>query len=1111
MKQNVSANVTQKILEGVKITNGSINLDNITQIGSQTIISKEITFFEPDLKPFEKANFVSPRIAVELKKTLYSHHLLVLGDGINVDKSALARHVATLLKEGLSQKDSEKKVIIKEWYRSSTSGDIEFELDDHQVYKILILTQASPQNLLRYTFFDLKRIAERENQFIIATTDLPFDAWNLLDSCRVWWKDLSQKDVEDCERLINKLSDDEALNNWYYSHLEERGQLLSIGLSLFDGLFDDQFFAALEEVVNKVWKNRDANLKALDYCDLDILRGYFDFIDTDDQRTLVKIRYPEQRLTCLKIAWKSHRRQILLVLPILVNIVKLTVQNTNGELYGSQVRREKLRQSVSEAISGIGLISRLGSREAVEENLLSLAASPDIDVQAVAAQSIASWRDQADKGFILGEKTSLSIDEELFSILESWQTETSTSRLITLLLGDKANEDSNKPEDYIRATLAITIGYASLYDAPGKLSEKLFNLFKDLSKDKNKLVRDRFKKFPLPIFIGKHLKTIRHFICIMVLDSDLISPTAESLALAYRTNADEVFSLIEEWKTACKIEYKQVSARNILGKRESLLATVALTYSHIFKTKGKDVDNRINPNSALFDLIEILKFEKHQNLRRIIIKSIGDLLENEFDILISHIDKAVEFTAYGKETEIFEKVLSDIYHTQRSMLVGGTSTMKFRKIDYPIWLKPEERKISPVEKTLFQWIKDDRKKRMQGIAARCLMTFVKEFENEEVKAIANLKSRIEIDRAPISIKAESQISSTPIIPYEPRESAFLSKFIPWLATRQNDSFRSSVSHILPVAVDQNDLDSSNSTFLTKKLDKAKDDYLVNLSSFLKRGLWLSNYLFVSTFALVALVLFSGFWIREQVGQNSQRILPVVDPIESSHDEANGLPIEKTDFSSENLFYQEQFPKDSCGDPLPSDASLYPVQYYPVFVEFSESNLNWLTSQLCQDVYRTIRRDTNTESIQVASFLSLEQAVFFQEFLSSEGFQSVDVGQPSLVENPPSTSSSLPVEKKGTIEFSPGSISSQTEGVFTYPSVHQFTFFASQGQPSSILAESSSGQIPIDIAAPDGRTLVSYQDGLTAWSATLPETGTYVVSLVGLQAPSNYRLSLVIEP
>ena len=128
MKQNVSANVTQKILEGVKITNGSINLDNITQIGSQTIISKEITFFEPDLKPFEKANFVSPRIAVELKKTLYSHHLLVLGDGINVDKSALARHVATLLKEGLSQKDSEKKVIIKEWYRSSTSGDMGCDL-----------------------------------------------------------------------------------------------------------------------------------------------------------------------------------------------------------------------------------------------------------------------------------------------------------------------------------------------------------------------------------------------------------------------------------------------------------------------------------------------------------------------------------------------------------------------------------------------------------------------------------------------------------------------------------------------------------------------------------------------------------------------------------------------------------------------------------------------------------------------------------------------------------------------------------------------------------------------------------------------------------------------
>ncbi|MDV3348985.1 hypothetical protein QGP82_09810 [Leptothoe sp. LEGE 181152] len=298
---------------------GDVSIDNFTQIGYQTVVNKfnrEVNFFEPDLKLFSPPTFQSPQITSKLLTTLEQQNFLVLGDGINVDKSTLARHVAALMAIQLQPRG--KKVVTKEWYISSDSGSIQYEVEESELRKILILNQAAPQNFLSYTLPKLQQAIAQKRHFVIVTTDLPFAAWRLPDSCQSWWHDLTENDVSDNDKLINQLSHEDALNTWYYNQLNQREQLLAISLSFFDGLFDDQFFAAIEILVTNVWKNRDANLKALDYCDLDNLRSYFEFIDTDDQKTLVKLRFPKQRFTCLKIAWKSHRRQILAALPVLV-------------------------------------------------------------------------------------------------------------------------------------------------------------------------------------------------------------------------------------------------------------------------------------------------------------------------------------------------------------------------------------------------------------------------------------------------------------------------------------------------------------------------------------------------------------------------------------------------------------------------------------------------------------------------------------------------------------------------------------------------------------------------------------------------------------------------
>jgi len=49
----------------------------------------------------------------------------------------------------------------------------------------------------------------------------------------------------------------------------------------------------------------------------------------------------------------------------------------------------------------------------------------------------------------------------------------------------------------------------------------------------------------------------------------------------------------------------------------------------------------------------------------------------------------------------------------------------------------------------------------------------------------------------------------------------------------------------------------------------------------------------------------------------------------------------TDEAGNDKKYTAQFtlhPLPSCGDPLPTDSSLYTIIFYPVFVPFSEENL-----------------------------------------------------------------------------------------------------------------------------------------------------------------------------
>lgn len=90
-----------------------------------------------------------------------------------------------------------------------------------------------------------------------------------------------------------------------------------------------------------------------------------------------------------------------------------------------------------------------------------------------------------------------------------------------------------------------------------------------------------------------------------------------------------------------------------------------------------------------------------------------------------------------------------------------------------------------------------------------------------------------------------------------------------------------------------------------------------------------------------------------------------------------------------------FPLDSCGDKLPNDLTDSPVSFYPVFVQYTEKNLNKIQSNFCRDAYIAFREKNNRDEIQVGSFIGIERARQFKELLS-QTFADVEVGNATLI-------------------------------------------------------------------------------------------------------------------
>lgn len=506
---------------------------------------------------------------------------------------------------------------------------------------ILLLPEIQPQHNLN----QIQKAALNGNSYVIAIAKVPVDKWAVTDIQKesFWWEpsqeptlykpeDLGRaivhrlkvratttlsQDVElylqqlvaeqlhtvtsvvDCIQLLStekkslsrptilqavekaQTSREINLKEWF-RNLEPREQLLALGLNLFDGLFEDQFFAALEQVVRNVWQRRDSTLRALDYCDLENLGNYFEFskitaydynshnfkfVKTEDgaieiEISRIEIRNPNNRRLLFKIAWETHPRLIISSLSEIVQIVKesVTKESSNWELYGNSIRRNRLHSTIAQTLSDVGLVST-SAIAAVKDTLLQLASHPAFEVRNVAAIALAKW-------YLDGR------DRELFATLRQfWSIAVETKPDF---------QETEEWQNYIGSTVAMTISYAAVNATSNRFFQDFINWLKELSESKSLIVRAYFGYHTLSYLVPVHLPVMQETLQEIAQNHpDLNDAIARSLAVAYKVRPNEVQKILDLWYQQSRDNLSTSNNNAAKITFGSLMATVALTYGEI--------------------------------------------------------------------------------------------------------------------------------------------------------------------------------------------------------------------------------------------------------------------------------------------------------------------------------------------------------------------------------------------------------------------------------------------------------------------------------------------------------------------------------------------------
>lgn len=503
---------------------------------------------------------------------------------------------------------------------------------------------------------------------------------------------------------------------WFYNLPSQREKLLVLALNFFDGLIDEQFFAAVDLLAERVWQRREPSLQSLDYYDFDKLHKFFRYV-RNGRGEAIKTQLENQRTLLLNVAWTSHRRHILSAIPVFVEMISASAEAnpTHWVLYGTAERRNRLRKVLSEVISDIGL----RDLTAIQDTLLRLAVHANVGVQAVAGRAIARWSEYG--------ATDQMIDT-LWHLMHDPSTH--------MIAGGMGMPDDSEQKllARLKVTVTLTIGYAIESLPKEKTPDILYTYLEQLSQDDTPAIRDTLCRVTLAMILPLHLDRIRDIIATLTHDFTTHRKIAKSMAEAYQKNPEEVKSTLDRWYAVC-IGPDRLRIGKSLEQRNALLACVSLIYGYL---PYERVPGVLSIKDAFERMRTILLQEQASLIREAALATVIRKGREHF----AELEHVVGSFRPNELQRVIDELI-EIFLDQRIHQRGGDTTLLIRNNNneediYHVWIHAWERPRTVIEEEMFTWMQNHQNPISQQIAVQALVEFRAMLYDEEQERIEHV-------------------------------------------------------------------------------------------------------------------------------------------------------------------------------------------------------------------------------------------------------------------------------------------------------------------------------------------------------------------------------------